>query len=135
MVAIASSPFTDVTQDLETEAATHIATVITIFLLLLLMARVLTYEVISRMFRPLREMSRRMKVTDVDHLEPLEYTQEDEITPLVNAYNRMVQDLGESSRRLAQVERDKAWTDMARRVAHDLYRACTILKGEPYHHE
>jgi len=128
MVAIASSPFTDVTQDLETEAATHIATVITIFLLLLLMARVLTYEVISRMFRPLREMSRRMKVTDVDHLEPLEYQQEDEITPLVNAYNRMVKDLGESSRRLAQVERDKAWTDMARRVAHDLKNPLTPIK-------
>jgi len=64
----------------------------------------------------------------VDHLEPLEYNQDDEITPLVQAYNRMVHDLGESSRRLAQVERDKAWTDMARRVAHDLKNPLTPIK-------
>ncbi len=40
----------------------------------------------------------------------------------------MVQALGESSRRLAQVERDKAWTDMARRVAHDLKNPLTPIK-------
>ena len=128
MVAIVSSPFTDITHDLETEAALHIATVITIFLLLLMISRFITFEVVSRMFRPILELRRKMTVTDVDHLEPLEYDQDDEITPLVQAYNRMVKDLGESSRRLAQVERDKAWTDMARRVAHDLKNPLTPIK-------
>ncbi len=128
MVAIVSSPFTDITHDLETEAVLHIFTVITIFLLLLLISRFITFEVVSRMFRPIAELRRKMTVTDVDHLEPLEYQQDDEITPLVQAYNRMVRDLGESSRRLAQVERDKAWTDMARRVAHDLKNPLTPIK-------
>ena len=128
LVAIVSSPFTDITHDLESEAILHIATVITIFLLLLLFSRFITAAVVSRMFGPIIELRRKMTVTDVDHLEPLEYDQEDEITPLVQAYNRMVQDLGESSRRLAQVERDKAWTDMARRVAHDLKNPLTPIK-------
>jgi len=128
MIAIVSSPFTDLTHDFESEAILHIATVVAIFLLLLMMARFITFEVVSRMFRPITEMSRRMRVPDVDHLQPLEYNQDDELTPLVQAYNRMVQDLGESSRRLAQVERDKAWTDMARRVAHDLKNPLTPIK-------
>ena len=128
MVAIVSSPFTDLTQDFESEVTLHIATVITIFLLLLLLSRFVTYTVISRMFRPITALSRKMTVSDVDHLEPLVYDGDDEITPLVNAYNRMVHDLGESSRRLAQVERDKAWTDMARRVAHDLKNPLTPIK-------
>ena len=128
MVAIVSSPFTDLTHNLETEAALHIATVITIFLLLLMLSRFVTFEVVTRMFRPITELRRKMTVTDVDHLEPLVYDGEDEITPLVQAYNRMVRDLGESSRRLAQVERDKAWTDMARRVAHDLKNPLTPIK-------
>jgi len=128
MIAIASAPFTDLTHDFETEAVLHVATVITIFLLLLLISRLVTFTVISRLFRPLTEMSRKMTVTDVDHLEPLIYHQEDELTPLVQAYNRMVKDLGESSRRLAQAERDKAWTDMARRVAHDLKNPLTPIK-------
>ena len=128
MVAIASSPFTDITNDFENEAVLHIATVITVFLLLLLLSRFITFAVVSRLFRPLTEMSRKMTVTDVDHLEPLVYHQDDELTPLVDAYNRMVKDLGESSRRLAQAERDKAWTDMARRVAHDLKNPLTPIK-------
>ena len=128
MVAIVSSPFTELTHDLETEAILHIATVITIFLLLLMISRFITFGVVRSMFRPLTELSRKMTVTDIDHLEPLVYDGDDEITPLVLAYNRMVQDLGESSRRLAQVERDKAWTDMARRVAHDLKNPLTPIK-------
>ena len=128
MIAIASSPFTDLTHDLQTEAILHVGTVIVIFLLLLMLSRFITFEVVSRMFEPIVQMRRKMTVTDVDHLEPLEYNQDDEITPLVQAYNRMVHDLGESSRRLAQVERDKAWTDMARRVAHDLKNPLTPIK-------
>ena len=128
MVAIVSSPYTDVTGDLKTEAILHIATVITIFLLLMMIARFVTSAVVSRLFSPITEMRRKMTVTDVDHLEPLIYNQDDELMPLVQAYNRMVHDLGESSRRLAQVERDKAWTDMARRVAHDLKNPLTPIK-------
>ncbi len=128
MVAIASSPFTDFTSDLETEAALHVSIIIVIFLLLLLSARFVTFEVVRRMFQPLQELRRKMTVPDVSSLEQLQYTQDDEITPLVEAYNRMVQSLGESSRRLAQAERDKAWTDMARRVAHDLKNPLTPIK-------
>jgi len=128
MMAIVSSPLTDLTHDFESEAILHIASVITIFLLLLLISRFVTTEVVSRMFRPIAELRRKMSVTDVNYLETLEYDQEDEITPLVQAYNRMVQDLGDSTRRLAQVERDKAWTDMARRVAHDLKNPLTPIK-------
>ena len=128
MVAIVSSPFTDLSQNLETEAILHIATVITIFLLLLMLSRFITSEVVKRLFQPITEIRRRMTVTDIDHLEPIVYEQDDEITPLVQAYNRMVGDLGESTRRLAQVERDKAWTDMARRVAHDLKNPLTPIK-------
>ncbi len=128
MVAIVSSPFTDLSQDFESEVILHVTTVITIFLLLLLIARFVIFTMVTRMFRPLTALSRKMTVSDVDHLEPLVYDGDDEITPLVEAYNRMVQDLGESSRRLAQVERDKAWTDMARRVAHDLKNPLTPIK-------
>ena len=128
MVAIVSSPFTDLSQDFESEVILHVATVITIFLLLLLISRFITFMMVSRLFRPLTALSRKMTVSDVDHLEPLVYDGDDEITPLVEAYNRMVQVLGESSRRLAQVERDKAWTDMARRVAHDLKNPLTPIK-------
>ena len=128
MVAIVSSPYTDQSYDFETEALMHIATIITVFLLLLMLSRVVTMEVVGRLLRPLSEMSHKMTVADVDHLEYIDYDQDDEISTLVQSYNLMVRDLSESTRRLAQVERDKAWTDMARRVAHDIKNPLTPIK-------
>ena len=128
MIAIATSPYTDQSYDFENEALVHIASIITVFLLLLMIARVVTVEVIARMFRPLSEMGRKMKVSDVDHLEYIIYDQEDELTSLVRAYNLMVHDLSDSTRQLAQAERDKAWSEMARQVAHEIKNPLTPIK-------
>ena len=128
MVAIASSPYTELSYDFENEALVHIASIITVFLLLLMIARVITVAVIGRMFRPLSEMGRKMKVSDVDHLEYIVYDQEDELTSLVRAYNLMVHDLSDSTRQLAQAERDKAWSAMARQVAHEIKNPLTPIK-------
>lgn len=128
MLAIVSSPYTDRNYDLGTEAVLHIASIITVFLLLLMLARVITSAVISRMFKPLSEMSRKMNVTDVDHLDFVEYDRDDEISSLVSAYNRMVQDLSDSTKQLAQAERDKAWSEMARQVAHEVKNPLTPIK-------
>ena len=128
MLGIASSPYTDQNYDLESEAASHIATIITAFLLLLILARFVTTAVITRMFKPLSEMSRKMRVADIDHLEYIIYEQDDEISSLVTAYNRMVHDLSDSTRQLAQAERDKAWSAMARQVAHEIKNPLTPIK-------
>ena len=128
MLAIVSSPYTDRNYDLGTEAVIHVATIITVFLLLLILARIITSAVISRMFHPLSEMSRKMNVTDVDHLDFVEYDRDDEISSLVSAYNRMVQDLSDSTKQLAQAERDKAWSEMARQVAHEIKNPLTPIK-------
>ena len=128
MLSIVSSPYTDRNYDLGTEAAIHIATIITAFLILLMLARIITSAVISRMFKPLSEMSRKMNVTDVDHLDFVEYDRDDEISSLVSAYNRMVQDLSDSTKQLAQAERDKAWSEMARQVAHEVKNPLTPIK-------
>ncbi|MBR5256222.1 MAG: hypothetical protein IKV62_05555 [Bacteroidales bacterium] len=128
MVAIVSSPYTEQSYDFENEALVHIASIITVFLLLLMIARVITVEVIGRMFRPLSEMGRKMKVSDVDHLEYIIYDQDDELTSLVRAYNLMVHDLSDSTRQLAQAERDKAWSAMARQVAHEIKNPLTPIK-------
>ena len=128
MVAIVSTPYTQQSYDFENEALMHIASIITVFLLLLMIARVVTVAVIGRMFRPLSEMGRKMKVSDVDHLEYIIYDQEDELTSLVRAYNLMVHDLSDSTRQLAQAERDKAWSAMARQVAHEIKNPLTPIK-------
>ena len=69
-----------------------------------------------------------MNVADVHNLEYIIYKRDDEISSLVDAYNRMVHDLSDSTKQLAQAERDKAWSQMARQVAHEIKNPLTPIK-------
>lgn len=128
MLCIMKSPFTDENFDFELDAVYHFATMFVVFIFLLIIARFLILRVVNRLFKPLEEMSTKMAATDVDSLQYIEYSNDDEISSLVTSYNRMVSDLSESTRQLAQAERDKAWSGMARQVAHEIKNPLTPMK-------
>lgn len=128
MLAIIGSPFTDETYDFEMDAFLHSAAIITIFIILLLIARFSVSKIVDRMFKPLSEMGRKMSASDVRSLEYISYDRDDEMSGIVGSYNRMIRDLSESTRQLAQAERDKAWSLMARQVAHDIKNPLTPMK-------
>ena len=52
--------------------------------------------------------------------EKIEYKGKDEIGQLVIEYNRMVDELSESAEKLAKSEREMAWREMARQIAHEI---------------
>lgn len=51
-----------------------------------------------------------------------------EIETLVNAYNRMVDELDESAKKLAKTEREGAWREMAKQVAHEIKNPLTPMR-------
>ncbi len=126
--AIICAPYTDNSFDFQQDAVMHAAAIFTVFLILLLLARVISSTILDRLFSPLSEMGRKMKQADIDHLEHIEYSRNDEISSLVISYNRMVDDLSESSQKLLQAEREKAWNGMARQVAHEIKNPLTPMK-------
>ena len=128
MIAILSSPYTDESFDFKSEAILHSATIVTIFLILLLIARFVMVSVIDRMFKPISEVGKKMNAVDIGNLEYIVYERDDEVSSLVRAYNLMVHDLYESTRQLTQAERDKAWATMARQVAHEIKNPLTPIK-------
>ena len=128
MVAILCSPYNEDTYDFEEDAVMHSVTILSLFLLFLLMALFMVARIVDRMFKPLSEMSSKMASADLDNLEYIHYDRDDEISSIVQAYNRMVSELSESSRKLAQAERDKAWSGMARQVAHEIKNPLTPMK-------
>ena len=128
MLAIASSPYIASNYDFETEAIIHTIAILCVFLILMFIARILIGNIVDRMFKPLSELGSKMGASDVDSLEYLEYDRDDEITTLVQSYNKMVSDLSDSTRKLAQAERDKAWSGMARQVAHEIKNPLTPMK-------
>lgn len=128
VIAIICSPYNEENYDFEEDAFIHTATVFSIFLLCLMLSLFLVSRIVDKMFRPLSEMSRKMNSADLDSLEQIEYKRNDEIAAIVHAYNRMVVELSESSKKLAQAERDKAWSGMARQVAHEIKNPLTPMK-------
>ncbi|MCQ2150454.1 MAG: ATP-binding protein [Bacteroidales bacterium] len=128
VIAIICCPYISQNYDFRKDAVTHLMAILTVFLILLLVVRILSMAVVERMFKPLSEMGRKMSAANIDALEHIKYTNNDEILSLVESYNRMVDDLSESTRQLAQAERDKAWSGMARQVAHEIKNPLTPMK-------
>jgi nitrogen fixation/metabolism regulation signal transduction histidine kinase len=60
--------------------------------------------------------------------EKIEYKRQDEIGELVTVYNRMVDELSDSAARLAQSEREVAWREMAKQIAHEIKNPLTPMK-------
>jgi len=52
----------------------------------------------------------------------------DEINKLIESYNKMVDKLEESAKKLAQTEREEAWRNMARQVAHEIKNPLTPMR-------
>ena len=128
MVAILCSPYTDENYDFELEAVMHLVTIISVFLILLILARFMAGTVVDKMLDPIVEIGRRMNRTNIHNFEYIHYDRKDEISTLVDAYNLMVDDLEESTKQLALAERDKAWSAMARQVAHEIKNPLTPMK-------
>ena len=114
IVAMIGVPYTDRSFDFRREAFFHAALIINLFLLLLIGSLLFSTREVNSLFSPLIEMGKKMNVADIHDLKLIRYTREDEISSLVDAYNRMVLDLSESTRQLAQAERDKAWSQRSR---------------------
>jgi two-component system nitrogen regulation sensor histidine kinase NtrY len=60
--------------------------------------------------------------------EPLKWDRDDEIGALVKEYNNMIAELESSAQKLAQSERESAWREMAKQVAHEIKNPLTPLK-------
>jgi two-component system nitrogen regulation sensor histidine kinase NtrY len=60
--------------------------------------------------------------------EPVQWKNEDEIGALIAIYNEMIQKLSDNAKVMAKVERDSAWKEMAKQVAHEIKNPLTPLK-------
>src|ERR1700753_1091621 len=60
--------------------------------------------------------------------EEIEWNKNDEIGGLIREYNKMVAKLVESASALAKSEREGAWREMARQVAHEIKNPLTPMK-------
>ncbi|MGC4129762.1 MAG: HAMP domain-containing sensor histidine kinase [Bergeyella sp.] len=59
---------------------------------------------------------------------PIRYYKNDELGSLVKAYNKMILQIQEQKERLSHTEREHAWREMAKQVAHEVKNPLTPMK-------
>lgn len=128
VVCLFASPYRENGYDFQLDAVVHSVSIVIVFIILLMVSSLLVSFITDRIFNPLSEMRKKMEKGGLDSLEHISYTHDDEILSIVQSYNRMVDDLAASSRSLAQAERDKAWSEMARNVAHEIKNPLTPMQ-------
>ena len=100
-----------------------------IYLLVFLLINVVAVLVSSTITQPLAMIQQRLSNTGLGGVnEPIVYESRDEIGAIVSAYNQMVDQLGESEEKLTQSQRELAWRQMARQVAHEIKNPLTPMK-------
>ena len=129
IVAIVNVPYFNRSEDVTNATASTISAVINIYLILLIAAIALGAIISNSISRPIVEIKDRIGSLALSGNRRIRYRNtKDELSVLIDAYNKMVEDLEESTRRLAQNEREQAWKVMARQIAHDIKNPLTPMK-------
>jgi two-component system nitrogen regulation sensor histidine kinase NtrY len=83
-------------------------------------ALVLAVFIARRLGRPIAELALEARKVATEEANPLRVRGSGEIAELVQAFDRMLEDLAATRRRLAATSRVAAWREVARRVAHEV---------------
>ncbi len=111
----------------------YFSALLNVYVFLLLAALAVAVAVGNSITRPLQTIGLKLQGLQLGHNEPLEWSGQDEIGELVAAYNRMIAEVEKSAERLRRSEREGAWQEMARQVAHEIKNPLTPMKLSVQH--
>jgi two-component system nitrogen regulation sensor histidine kinase NtrY len=115
--------------DLEEGLSDYITTLLNVYVVLFLISLFTGLIVTTYVTKPLRIVQQQLaKISLGKKNEPIEWESNDEIGKLVNEYNQMLLKLEESAVLLARSEREGAWQEMAKQVAHEIKNPLTPMK-------
>ena len=100
------------------------------YIFMLILAVILAYFLSKFITKSLKKISDKMNETRLEKRNKkidLDKTSE-EIAILVKSYNSMIDELEESAVKLATSEREQAWREMAKQVAHEIKNPLTPMR-------
>ncbi len=114
---------------LQEEIANFLVTIINLNAFIFLIAGIVALFITNRITRSFSFISEKMKAVNLGQMnEAIDWKRDDEIGELVKEYNKMVGKLDDSAVALAKSEREGAWREMARQVAHEIKNPLTPMK-------
>ncbi|HWB25731.1 MAG TPA: HAMP domain-containing sensor histidine kinase [Chitinophagaceae bacterium] len=115
--------------ELKLEINNFLVTLININALIFIFAGGIAILVTSRITSSFTLIGNKMRAISLGSInEEIAWTGKDEIGALVDEYNKMVRKLEQSAQALARSEREGAWREMARQVAHEIKNPLTPMK-------
>ena len=122
-------PYFTSQSNLKEEISNFLVTIINLNAFIFLLAGIVALFITNRITNSFSVIGDKMKQINLGgRNEAIEWKRDDELGKLVNEYNKMVSKLEESARVLAKTEREGAWREMARQVAHEIKNPLTPMK-------
>lgn len=106
-----------------------LSTILNAYIFLFLIAGAIAITIANSITQPLSILAEKLKKFKLGKSnELLEWKSNDEIGTLIHDYNNLTQELERSAGMLAKTERDMAWREMAKQVAHEIKNPLTPMK-------
>ncbi|MEO6488520.1 MAG: HAMP domain-containing sensor histidine kinase [Ferruginibacter sp.] len=122
-------PYFTSESNLKNEISNFLVTIINLNAFIFIIAGIVALFITNRITNSFAVISDKMKKINLEKRnEYIEWKRDDELGELVAEYNKMVSKLDESAMALAKTEREGAWREMARQVAHEIKNPLTPMK-------
>jgi nitrogen fixation/metabolism regulation signal transduction histidine kinase len=98
------------------------------YLFLLLSISAITIYYSNSLTHPLDQLGKHLENLKMGASDKIDWHKNDEVGQLVNAYNAAIEELQQSYEKLRKTEREDAWREMAKQVAHEIKNPLTPMK-------
>ncbi len=133
-LAYLNLPYFTQPEMLAQEVTNLVVVILNTYVILLLLILFLSVFLADRITQPLRFIQSRIAQLSLSKSnEKIVYGGKDEIAGLVDEYNYMVEELEKSAYLLARSERESAWREMAKQIAHEIKNPLTPMKLNVQH--
>ncbi|PZX48890.1 sensor histidine kinase [Algoriphagus chordae] len=127
-LGILAVPFFESEAELNTLIADVLSNIFNAFVVIFILFLFVSYFVSTNLTFPFKLLTQKLKATNLENNEPMYWGSKDEIGLLVNEYNNMLFKLENSKKVLASTEKESAWREMAKQVAHEIKNPLTPMK-------
>ncbi len=121
-------PFFSSEKDLKFQISNIVVTLINLYAFIFLISSLITVLITRWITSSFSVIIRQFEKLNLQRNERITWPYDDEIGKLVSEYNKMVNKVEENAALLAQSERESAWREMARQVAHEIKNPLTPMK-------
>ena len=129
-IAVLNLPYLEKDDFLSKELEEFLKRIGFAFMFVLLMAIAIAFLLSKYITKTLKNISDKINTTRLEKRnEKIDVNAtSEEISTLVNSYNSMIDELEESAVQLARSEREQAWREMAKQVAHEIKNPLTPMR-------